>query len=154
VDDARAALDALARRVERLEAHEEIRQLVARYALALDQRDLDALCGLFAEDVRVGRDGRGRDALKAWFDATLREQFTGTAHVTGNHVIELRGPDRAEGVVYSRNEHETPVAGAHRLASARAAGSERSAGNSLTSAVGVSKGRPALGARQSPPFPT
>jgi hypothetical protein len=110
VDDAPAAVEALARRVERLEALEEIRQLVARYALALDQRDLDALCGLFPEDVRVGRDARGRDALKAWFDATLREQFTGTAHVTGNHVIELRGPDRAHGVVYSRNEHETPDA--------------------------------------------
>jgi hypothetical protein len=55
------AFEDLARRVERLEAREEIRQLVARYALALDQRDLDALCGLFPEDVRVGRDGRGRD---------------------------------------------------------------------------------------------
>jgi hypothetical protein len=97
----------LAARLERLESLEEIRQLVARYALALDMRDLDALCGLFPEDVRVGRAGRGRDALKAWFDQTLRAQFTGTAHVTGNHVIELLDPDHAQGVVYSRNEHET-----------------------------------------------
>jgi hypothetical protein len=96
-----------ARRLERLESLDEIRQLVARYALALDMRDLDALCGLFPEDVRVGRDRRGRDALKAWFDETLRSQFTGTAHVTGNHVIELRDADHAQGVVYSRNEHET-----------------------------------------------
>jgi hypothetical protein len=50
----------LARRLDRLESLDEIRQLVARYALALDMRDLDALCGLFPEDVRVGRDGRGR----------------------------------------------------------------------------------------------
>jgi hypothetical protein len=99
--------DTLAQRVDRLESLEEIRQLVARYALALDMRDLDALCGLFPEDVRVGRERRGRDALKAWFDETLRVQFTGTAHVTGNHVIEFRGEDRASGVVYSRNEHET-----------------------------------------------
>jgi ketosteroid isomerase-like protein len=98
---------ALARRLERLEAIDEIRQLVARYALALDMRDLDALCGLFPEDVRVGRGERGREALRRWFDETLRSQFTGTAHVTGNHVIELRGDDRAQGVVYSRNEHET-----------------------------------------------
>ena len=97
----------LARRVARLEAREEIRDLVARYALALDMRDLDALCGLFPEDVRVGRGQSGRAALKAWFDATLRNQFTGTAHVTGNHLIELVGEDRARGVVYSRNEHET-----------------------------------------------
>jgi hypothetical protein len=98
---------ALARRIERLEAIDEIRQLVARYALALDMRDLDALCGLFPEDVRVGKSERGRAALRRWFDETLRNQFTGTAHVTGNHVVELRGEDRAQGVVYSRNEHET-----------------------------------------------
>jgi hypothetical protein len=97
----------LLRRIERLESLEEIRQLAARYALALDMRDLDALSGLFPEDVRVGRDGSGRAALRAWFDRTLRSPFTGTAHVTGNHVIELRAPDRARGVVYSRNEHET-----------------------------------------------
>jgi len=102
-----AGAEDVARRLDRLESLEEIRQLVARYALALDMRDLDALCGLFPEDVQVGRGRRGRPALKAWFDETLRSQFTGTAHVTGNHVIELRGPDRAAGVVYSRNEHET-----------------------------------------------
>jgi hypothetical protein len=37
----------------------------------------------------------------------LRVQFTGTAHVTGNHIIEFDDPDHAHGVVYSRNEHET-----------------------------------------------
>jgi SnoaL-like domain len=99
--------DAALARLERLESIEEIRQLVARYALALDMRDLDALCSLFPADVRVGQSERGREALRRWFDATLRSQFTGTAHVTGNHLIELRGADRAQGVVYSRNEHET-----------------------------------------------
>ena len=58
-------------------------------------RDLDALCGLFPEDVRVSRDrSSGRRALKVWFDQTLREQFTGTAHVTGNHIIEFEGSRR------------------------------------------------------------
>lgn len=94
-------------RLDRLESLDEIRQLVARYCLALDMRDLDALVGLFPEDVRVGGGERGRPALKRWFDQTLREQFTGTAHVTGNHIIELESPDAARGVVYSRNEHET-----------------------------------------------
>ena len=55
--------------VERLLAHEEIRQLAARYALAIDSRDLDSLVGLFVDDVRVGRDERGREALRASFDA-------------------------------------------------------------------------------------
>ena len=94
-------------RLDRLESLDVIRQLVAKYCLALDMRDLDALCGLFPEDGRVSREETGRRALKIWFDQTLREQFTGTAHVTGNHVIEFDAPDHARGVVYSRNEHET-----------------------------------------------
>ena len=94
-------------RLDRLESLDEIRQLVAKYCLALDMRDLDALAGLFPDDVRVSREERGRRALKRWFDQTLREQFTGTAHVTGNHVIEFDDPDRARGLVYSRNEHDT-----------------------------------------------
>ena len=94
-------------RFDRLESLDEIRQLVAKYCLALDMRDLDALCGLFPENVQVSRDSTGRRALKVWFDQTLREQFTGTAHVTGNHIIEFEDPDHARGLVYSRNEHET-----------------------------------------------
>jgi hypothetical protein len=97
----------LAARLERLESESEIRQLVAKYCLALDMRDLDLLCGLFPEDVRVGRDRTGRAELKRWFDETLRSQFSGTAHVTGNHIIEFDDPDHARGAVYSRNEHET-----------------------------------------------
>jgi len=94
-------------RLDRLESTDLIRQLVAKYCLALDMRNLDALCGLFPEDVRVSREASGRRALKLWFDETLREQFTGTAHVTGNHIIEFDDPDHARGLVYSRNEHET-----------------------------------------------
>jgi hypothetical protein len=96
-----------AERLDRLESLDEIRQLVAKYCLALDMRDLDALCGLFPEDVRVSQHESGRRALKRWFDETLRTQFTGTAHVTGNHIIEFDDADRARGLVYSRNEHET-----------------------------------------------
>jgi ketosteroid isomerase-like protein len=97
----------LAGRLDRLEAIDAIRQLAAKYCIALDMRDLDALVNLFPDDVRVSRDASGRKALRAWFDQTLREQFTGTAHVTGNHIIEFDDPDHARGLVYSRNEHET-----------------------------------------------
>jgi len=119
-------LSGISSRLQRLEWLDEIRQLVAKYALALDMRNMDALVSLFPTDVRVGKGRQGRTALKEWFDETLRHQFTGTAHVTGNHIIEfddefddagLGGagwnaePDRsghptARGVVYSRNEHE------------------------------------------------
>jgi len=98
--------ESIEERLDRLESTEAIRQLVAKYCLALDMRDLDALCGLFPEDVRVSRNESGRRALKIWFDETLREQFTGTAHVTGNHIIEFDDADHARGLLYSRNEHE------------------------------------------------
>jgi hypothetical protein len=91
-------------RIDRLESRDEIRQLVAKYAVSLDMRDLDAHVNLFAPDIRVGR---GRTHLKRWPDDTLRLQFTGTAHHIGNHIIEFDEPDHAHGVLYSKNEHET-----------------------------------------------
>ncbi len=50
-------------RLERLTAEADIRQLVARYAVCLDKRDLDGLVALFVPDVQVGRDTTGRRAL-------------------------------------------------------------------------------------------
>nr|WP_239669867.1 nuclear transport factor 2 family protein [Pseudomonas putida] len=93
-------------RIDRLESIEEIRQLAAKYSLSLDMRDLDAHVNLFAEDIRVGRDKTGRAHLKAWVDATLRDQFSGTSHHLGQHIIELLDADNAVGVVYSKNEHD------------------------------------------------
>jgi len=97
----------LLQRIERLESLDEIRQLVAKYSLSLDMRDLDAHVNLFAEDIRVTRDKIGRSHLKRWLDDTLRLQFTGTSHHIGNHIIEFEDPDHAHGIVYSKNEHET-----------------------------------------------
>lgn len=97
----------LVARIDRLEAIEEIRMLAAKYALSLDMRDLDAHVNLFAADIRVGREQVGRSYLKAWVDATLRHQFTGTSHHIGGHIIEFNNPAHAVGVVYSKNEHET-----------------------------------------------
>ncbi len=94
-------------RIDRLESTEAIRQLVARYSLSLDMRDLDAHVNLFAPDIRVSREKTGRAHLKRWLDDTLRLQFTGTSHQIGNHIIEFDDADNAHGVVYSKNEHET-----------------------------------------------
>ncbi|MBN8484947.1 MAG: nuclear transport factor 2 family protein [Sphingomonadales bacterium] len=98
-------------RIDRLESLDAIRQLPAKYALALDMRDMDAMVSLFPADVRVGKGASGRAALRAYMDRTLRSPFTGTSHHIGGHVIEFDDPDHAHGVVYSKNEHETPVAG-------------------------------------------
>ena len=101
---------ALLARIDRLESLDEIRQLAAKYSLSLDMRDMDAHVNLFVDDIRVSREHTGRAHLKRWLDDTLRLQFTGTSHHIGNHIIEFEDPDRAHGVVYSKNEHETPCA--------------------------------------------
>jgi ketosteroid isomerase-like protein len=91
--------------VERLLAYEEIRQLAARYALATDSRDLDALVALFVDDVQVGRDRFGRDALRDAFDTSLRA-VGATILDVGTHVIDLADADHATGHVYCRGEIE------------------------------------------------
>jgi uncharacterized protein (TIGR02246 family) len=94
-------------RLERIESRDEIRQLISKYALALDMRDMDALVGLFPPDVRVGGGKVGREALRVWLDETMRKQFDGTSHHVGTTIIEFLDPDTAVGIVYSKNEHET-----------------------------------------------
>lgn len=88
--------------LDRLVAYEEIRQLAARYALALDSRNLDALVDLFVDDVQVGRE-HGRDALRAQFDGSLRE-VERTFLLVGTHVIDLVDDDHATGSVYCKGE--------------------------------------------------
>ena len=62
-------------RLDRLESLDEIRQLAAKYSVTLDMRDLDMHVNLFVPDVRVGKNGEGRQALKAWADSTFRDKF-------------------------------------------------------------------------------
>ncbi|MGO4837923.1 nuclear transport factor 2 family protein, partial [Rhizobiaceae sp. 2RAB30] len=99
-DDIRARLD-------RLESRDEIRQLISKYALALDMRDMDAMANLFVEDVAASAGKRGRQALRDWLDDTMRKQFDGTSHHVGTTIIEFVDADNAVGIVYSKNEHET-----------------------------------------------
>jgi|SRR6185437_3440798 len=102
--DATASLEA---RVQRLEAVEEIRQLVSRYALALDSRNVEALAALFVEDVDVHGGAKGREALAEWFNGpVLRQGYTTTFHLIGNHVIDFTDDDHATGRLYCRPEHE------------------------------------------------
>lgn len=88
-----------------LVAHEQIRQLASRYAVALDARDLDTLVSLFVDDVRVGRDLTGRDALRSNFADQLRELGV-TILFVGNHVIDVVDSDHATGIVSCRGEIE------------------------------------------------
>ena len=100
-------LDDIRARLDRLEARDEIRQLISKYALALDMRDMDAMANLFVEDVAAGAGKRGRQALRDWLGDTMRKQFDGTSHHVGTTIIEFVDADNAVGIVYSKNEHET-----------------------------------------------
>jgi ketosteroid isomerase-like protein len=89
--------------LEKLLAFEQIRQLAAHYAVAVDSRDLDALVALFIDDVRVGRDMFGRAALRESFDISLRGIGVSILNV-GTHAIDLLDADHATGSVYCHGQ--------------------------------------------------
>lgn len=101
----------LAGRVARLEAQQEITQLPIRYALAVDQRDIDTWVSLFVPDLDMGRHGSGREVLKDWITPQVAT-FYRSVHLVCGHRVELGpvGPDgvadTATGAVYCRAEHE------------------------------------------------
>ena len=89
--------------MERVIARDEIRQLAFRYSLATDSRDLDSLVNLFVEDVQVGKDRVGREALHENFGVQLREVGV-TILFVGNHVIDFDDDQHARGQVYCKAE--------------------------------------------------
>jgi hypothetical protein len=97
--------EALLARLDRVESELALRQLPARYALAVDSRDLESLGELFVEDENNGRAGVGREALRTWF-ADVLAGFYRSMHFVSGHVIDFIDDDHAKGVVYCRAEHE------------------------------------------------
>ncbi|MEU7814018.1 nuclear transport factor 2 family protein [Pseudonocardia sp. NPDC049154] len=95
----------IAQRLDRVESQLAIRDLAARYALAVDSRDLDSLAELFVADVDNGRAGKGRGALRTWFGEVLTG-FYRSMHFVSGHVVDLVDSDYATGSVYCRAEHE------------------------------------------------
>jgi len=89
--------------LERCIARDEIRQLAYRYAWAIDSRDLDLLVSLFVPDVRVGKELRGRDALRASWNESLSAIGVSILFV-GNHLIDFADADHATGSVYCRGQ--------------------------------------------------
>ena len=87
-----------------LEAREQIRDTITRYAHHVDGGRFDELVELFAPDGVLEVEGvpahRGRDAIRAFVTGTGRDLATDTGaprirHHVGNLLIELEGPDRA-----------------------------------------------------------
>lgn len=96
-------LATLAARLAEVEDRLAIRELVARYCFAIDDRDLSVLAQLFTDDAFFGSaDGSmgvtGRDAVLRQFEA--RYAVMGISnHVSHDQVIEFEAPDRARGRV-------------------------------------------------------
>lgn len=79
---------------------EELRDLVARYALAVDDHDLAALTTMFHPDAVFDRDGhvaRGWPAIADILGASMRG-FRRMVHTPHAAVVELTGLDTARGV--------------------------------------------------------
>jgi len=98
------------KRLLRLEAHDSIRMLVARYGVTVDDHDLQGLAGLFAKQALFrSKDGvmeaRGRDQIVEQFIA--RFAVLGISnHISHDHIITLDESDgqRAEGLVTAHAE--------------------------------------------------
>lgn len=95
----------LARRVARTEARQAIAELPARYALAVDSRDVAAWLDLFVEDVDCGRRGKGREVLRGFIEPNLRTFYRSIHQICG-HVVDFIDDETATGTVYCRAEHE------------------------------------------------
>lgn len=91
-----------------------LRELVERYALAVDARDLDTVVGLFTEDgVMLSHlmpgteetpfERRGHGQLRRALELGLA-QYKRTTHVIGGQVIELEG-DEATGATVCLAHH-------------------------------------------------
>ncbi len=100
----------LERRLARLEAREEIRELIASYGYVVDARDIDGIPDLFTPDGRFrSRDGvidaSGRPGIVDAFHGRY-SALTFSLHWTHDVVIELdpADPDRATGIVGSHAE--------------------------------------------------
>lgn len=99
------SIAALMQRTVRLEDTHQIQQLAMRYALAVDERDIDEFVRLFVPDVRVGGRHSGRNALRDIITPQLR-LFYRSVHLICGHQITFHDDGRATGTVYCRAEHE------------------------------------------------
>ena len=95
-------------RLQQLEDRQAIRDLVAEYCRAIDDRDLEAFVGNYTDDcVHRQRDGslhlEGRAALRKHYAARFL-QYGVTLHTPHAHVITFDGLDSAHGWVSGHAE--------------------------------------------------
>lgn len=89
--------------LQRLLIHEELRQLVARYAVGISRCDFETVVNLFVDDVRVAPGVVGRESLKASLEESCRAMPV-TMLITGTHQIDVESDDLARGILFCRAE--------------------------------------------------
>jgi hypothetical protein len=89
-------------RLRRLEDRAELRELVDRYCLAIDDSDWDALLEMFASPAEMAG-VTGRDEVVGRLRAT-RSGYGRTIHTVTGQVLDFADDDHASGVVASRGE--------------------------------------------------
>ena len=94
--------DDLSHRIRRLEDRAELRELVNRYCLAIDDSDWDALPGLFAADAEMAGQVGPRDVVGVL--RSIRSGYGRTIHTALAQVLEFADDDHASGIVPSRGE--------------------------------------------------
>jgi 3-phenylpropionate/cinnamic acid dioxygenase small subunit len=99
------SLGDLAKRLQRVQDSLDIQQLAVRYAMAVDERDIDAWLELFVPNVIVGQGRAGREALRDFIAPQLRLFYRSIHQIVG-HRVQLLSADHATGAVYCRAEHE------------------------------------------------
>src|SRR5262245_24403289 len=94
-------------RVRELADRVEIRELVARYAAAVDDRDLSAVVGFFTDDGTLSRlpwRAVGPAQLEAAYRTALG-RYEWTVHSVHGNAVDFTGEDDAVGFVGCHAEH-------------------------------------------------
>jgi len=101
----------LAERIERLEVRADLEDLVTRYSMAVDDRDLDGVLALFTPDASFGHKSDpgivGHDRIRAHY----RDRLSGLVysyHYAHNQLVEWNGGDEATGEVNAHAEMAFP----------------------------------------------
>jgi uncharacterized protein (TIGR02246 family) len=86
--------------LEVLVAKQGVAEVMARYALAVNTRDVDGFVALFSEDGEWNRPGghsmRGHEEIRRFIDFALPDPALRTLrHVNGACLVDVSGPDSA-----------------------------------------------------------
>lgn len=96
----------LEQRIQRLEDRAALDELIGRYSIARDTRDLAGLIGFFTPDAEFHRAGavvRGREEITAFFEKSM-ERYSTTLHTVHTRNYDWVSDDEVHGVVNGHAE--------------------------------------------------